>query len=730
MAFSRMRVNLFGGFEIRVSANDGTETTHTISRFRQEYFLLAYVFSSGGRASRSDISSAFQEHSPADEQDQRVSNALTRLRKDLQEKTGLSEADRGIYLSNTVGFIEFNSSLCSSDVGDFLKAYEEARKETLPEKKAALYGKAADLYAQFSSDGDLLSGFDWNWIPKKRKELQGFYERALLRQKELLEALPKADATLVSPISSLPVNLQSPNSLPPVRQFPITQSSEKTQIVKPEVTLQTVNAATKKSIEWESIAFRSIPFLIFATVAVWIFYPMAKTAMAPDNRASKADVVKSPAVRISFGGIALDLRDETGNEKGISEDKKKGCEAFRAKKWDEAIDAFTLAFDQKDSSDPETLIFLNNAKAQESGSMYTVCVAASLKSPVTWDSGKEMLRGVAQIQNKINLAGGIGGRLIRVMIAEDFNTPEETVKTAKEVANDPEVLAVIGHFKSEITKEALPIYIENGIVSVSPSSSSSRLTRNTPTGWFYRTSASDEEHSVTLSNYVKRHFPKPKGKRTRVAIYFRESSDYSASIKEEFVKRLSTDDYDCHAFILPTNMEPQSVIQDAKRNFLKSSFDLIALFPDADTRDAALEIAEMFDGVKVAGDSMDAGRINSIPHLALKGVIPVCSYFSGNLNAGFSKEANQFWGIDHADNWRMVTSYEAMIAVTKAIEIASKSGSVTRETVRLAMQRLPEELQGVDGNKIAFKPDGNRIGRGSQLGRFDPSLPRFVLLKE
>jgi ABC-type branched-subunit amino acid transport system substrate-binding protein len=86
-------------------------------------------------------------------------------------------------------------------------------------------------------------------------------------------------------------------------------------------------------------------------------------------------------------------------------------------------------------SDPETLIYLNNARinAQKSQS-YTIAVAVPLDtSSEGLNSGLEILRGVAQAQNEFNQERkGVG---VKVLIADDDNKSAHAKQIAKDLVN-------------------------------------------------------------------------------------------------------------------------------------------------------------------------------------------------------------------------------------------------------------------------------------------------------
>jgi branched-chain amino acid transport system substrate-binding protein len=83
--------------------------------------------------------------------------------------------------------------------------------------------------------------------------------------------------------------------------------------------------------------------------------------------------------------------------------KQEGVEQIAAKNYPKAVVALEAAR-RSDRSDPETLIYLNNARIGTEKS-YTIAAAVPLGD--TFGSALEILRGVAKAQDDVNQAGGI-----------------------------------------------------------------------------------------------------------------------------------------------------------------------------------------------------------------------------------------------------------------------------------------------------------------------------------
>ncbi|MEO1763257.1 MAG: ABC transporter substrate-binding protein, partial [Cyanobacteria bacterium J06629_18] len=199
--------------------------------------------------------------------------------------------------------------------------------------------------------------------------------------------------------------------------------------------------------------------------------------------------------------------------------KEAGVEAFKNKQYIIAAEYFNKYLGEK-PNDPEALIYLNNAVAEQVSKINLLPVSQSLKSnqnicsltnisnnnipnnktfriaapvPISAEShiARDLLRGIAQAQNEINCQGGINGRLLQIVIVDDKENKLVVDKVAQKLVEIPEILAVAGHYSSSSTLQAGKIYDEK-IISVSPTSNALRKSETNPNGlnfsqWVFRT---------------------------------------------------------------------------------------------------------------------------------------------------------------------------------------------------------------------------------------------------
>lgn len=99
---------------------------------------------------------------------------------------------------------------------------------------------------------------------------------------------------------------------------------------------------------------------------------------------------------------------------------------------------------------------------------------------VAWPlrSVKGTLRdGVDLALEEVNQAGGVlGGRKVRLLFKDDESSLTKGRLVAQEIANDPDVAAVMGHLNSFIAAPTSLIYERAGIVMITPGASGQKIT--------------------------------------------------------------------------------------------------------------------------------------------------------------------------------------------------------------------------------------------------------------
>jgi branched-chain amino acid transport system substrate-binding protein len=404
--------------------------------------------------------------------------------------------------------------------------------------------------------------------------------------------------------------------------------------------------------------------------------------------------------RISLGEEILLTQDK-------NPDKEAGVKAFLDGDCKTAIEKLNL-YRKAEPTDPEALIYLNNAKARENGNRVKIAVSVPIgQSP---NIAKEMLRGVAQAQDEVNNNNsGINGKALEVAIANDDNDSIKAAQLATKFVQDTSILAVVGHNASNASMSAAPVYQKNGLVMISPTS----YAKNIIIGeYIFRTAPGIEAITKSISDYAIK-----KMKKNNFLICV-DQNPSNFSVKENFVTAIQNaggriNPTNCN--IAAPNFKPSEVISQAQNS--RADALVLALYIDK-SRSIKQGLALLQANQRrltlfgtsalVTQESLEEGKdINGI----ITSVPWHSTAFPGNP---FVQNANDLWKAPVS--WRTATSYDA----TKAI-IAGLQKSKTRYELQ---QTLSDPKFSVDGatGQIQFSSGNRKVG-------YDPTFPIKVQQK-
>ncbi|MEG3899355.1 MULTISPECIES: ABC transporter substrate-binding protein [unclassified Microcoleus] len=419
----------------------------------------------------------------------------------------------------------------------------------------------------------------------------------------------------------------------------------------------------------------------------------AKTSNTPTS--TSAPIAPGTlANRISLGHQILVTSQTTAA-------KQAGVQAFVNGDYQAAVKNFQDSL-QQNRNDPETIIYLNNAIIYLNNA--TTSNASPLKIAVSVPIGsnpnvaQEILRGVAQAQDEINTSGGINGAKLQVEIVNDDNSPEAVREVAKTLTKDQNILAVIGHNASNASLEAAPIYQQEKLVMVTPTSFANNLSGFG--SYIFRTVPNISVMAAPLAEYAV----KTAGK-TNIAVCYDSQAPDNISFKDEFVAALTA----AGGKLVPTvcdfslpSFTPESAIADA----VSKGAQGLMLAPHIDRIDRAIDLARANQGKLALYSSSTLYTFQTLKdgQKDVDGlVLPVPWHPETNPNNPFPKNARQRWG--GIVNWRTATSFDATQAV-----IAGLRQSNTREGLQQAL-RNPNFSAAGSSDDVKFLPTGDRAGK-------------------
>ncbi|MCW2241057.1 ABC transporter substrate-binding protein [Azospirillum canadense] len=155
----------------------------------------------------------------------------------------------------------------------------------------------------------------------------------------------------------------------------------------------------------------------------------------------------------------------------------------------------------------------------------TLAVVGPLSGPDA-SLGLALRKGAALRADAINAAGGIGGRPVVLKPFDDEGDKGKSLEIAQRIANDPAVIAVLGH-SPDATDSATAIYTQKRIPLVAPRPLV-RPADAAPSPWLFSINLDRANETRFLANYVRNVVGEP-----TVAVV-REDSEQAAALAGQF----------------------------------------------------------------------------------------------------------------------------------------------------------------------------------------------------
>jgi branched-chain amino acid transport system substrate-binding protein len=143
--------------------------------------------------------------------------------------------------------------------------------------------------------------------------------------------------------------------------------------------------------------------------------------------------------------------------------------------------------------------------------------------------GDNVKAGVNLKLKEINDAGGINGQKVELVWGDDLCQPKDAGTVGSKFAADKSIVAVIGHLCSSATLAAMPIYVRNGLPTISPTSTNPTI-GDVGMGWFFRNCYTDDFQGKYLALHVVPNLLR----KNKVAIFY-ENNDYAIGLKNSFL---------------------------------------------------------------------------------------------------------------------------------------------------------------------------------------------------
>jgi branched-chain amino acid transport system substrate-binding protein len=403
----------------------------------------------------------------------------------------------------------------------------------------------------------------------------------------------------------------------------------------------------------------------------------------------------------SGGSAQLKSGDRTLFQNLSSPNKQAALTAYGNRDWSKAAEQFGLSLKQQ-PNDPESAIYQQNALVAQQSATSNIAIVAVVPASSNPNVASEILRGVAAAQIQINQTGGIGGKLLKVYIADDANEAEKAVAIAKEVITQADILAVVGSNASSPSLAAAKIYQAAGLVMISPTSSTLALSGFG--NYIFRTVSPASVTARQLANYSVKV-----AKKTKTVICLDDTSTdnqaFADSYKSEFLSLGGT--------ILPVSCKLGNSDLNASgvmESILHNGADSILIAPHIERLPQATDLIRA-NHQRLTLFSSPTMYTHVTLEMGGKDVVgmalPVLWHPDLPEAKSFSTAMEKLW--QGKVNWRSATAYDATVAIGSGGKNCVSPEKIADARACLATQlRSPSFGLVGAGQAIRFNSKGDR----------------------
>jgi eukaryotic-like serine/threonine-protein kinase len=373
-------------------------------------------------------------------------------------------------------------------------------------------------------------------------------------------------------------------------------------------------------------------------------------------------------------------------------EKEAGFAAIKNKDFRQGIEL--LQKDHDLSKDPETLIALNNAKIAQDRPQNIKTIAVVIPSSQTPEYVSEsILKGVAAAQQEFNQKDY--GWKLQVAIADDSNDPNQGKKIAEELVKHKDILAILGHYSSNVTVNVKDTYNRAQTVLLSATSSADDLTsqKNDNHNYFFRVVSSTQ---ISGEQLAKKWAAKP----DKIALFYTPNKKFSESLRKAFSAHIPPTSI-VKEFDLSSRNNAEQEIAVAKAAGAKTIVIIPDAYTDANERDRVLSIIKATQGqLPILGASIlkDAYlfKVNPLYLKNLTIAIPIHASDRQYIDEARLNQMPNWWGTKSQIHDRIINSYDGMQVLLAALD-----KSTNREAVRQTIATPDFTARGITG-KISF----------------------------
>ncbi|NMG21645.1 hypothetical protein DP116_20225 [Brasilonema bromeliae SPC951] len=444
----------------------------------------------------------------------------------------------------------------------------------------------------------------------------------------------------------------------------------------------------------------------------------------------------------------------------------------------QAFQCFVMAWNKERKiygiGNPEVLIYINNCLIEYKKSLlqdkgikiYTLAVIV----PFFHNQGHvaaEILRGIAQIQLQVNLPSfekiSLGTEInlddikpsvlltlicrhiaLQILIVNEPNNLyapyNQTAEKLADLAPQLNLIAIIGHYSSEMTKNALYFYARKGLVLVNSSSTSNELS-DLSVGEslsFFRLTTQDSINAKKMADYLNKKVSNQIPK--KVAIIYNQNSTYSTSYRNSLKKYLEQDK-ERFVFIEECSYLSENYYQVEKylKNIRQDDVNIIIIIPDGGIEPLSLDNAGLISRLNlnnclIAGSATfyhdnvlhwihEQNQCHSMNQNQRQIIACIPWHWhsqengcdsSNSIGQSFCQIGAQLWGTENL-TWRSATAFDSVLIILKILEeYQSQVSQCLLTHMNQYFKEKRKHVKGVTG-LIQFERSGDRLNPPAEI---------------
>ncbi len=425
-------------------------------------------------------------------------------------------------------------------------------------------------------------------------------------------------------------------------------------------------------------------------------------------------IVKAISTTVTKLDGEISLGEDILFKQDTNSSKQNGVKEFANGNFQSAIKIFESTL-KINPDDPEVLIYKNNALAAAKKTP-TLQIAVSIPIDTNPIVAKEILRGVAQRQNEINLKGGINGRLLQVLIANDNNDANSLVtQIAKKLVEDTNILAVVGHNSSDASIAGNLVYGDTELIAITPTSDAATVKDK---GILHTMPPIFTSVEKLIDNVKEQGL-------TKIAICFDEGAKASRTLKRRFdesIKRRSeksTNSQRIKDVTPPTgcDLEKWDLKDNLPQAIKESDVEALVLLPNVNYINRAIKMAKAVKEknkniILLGSPTMNTPEILKENGSTLNGMlVPIPWDPEQQLAKSFIKDAQNLWDKQNwHPSWRTAMAYDATDAIVQGLRRLEKEKEQNRSTLKNILKQSNFSINGVTGRINLLKGgDGSNV---------------------